>query len=204
MHPWFKFAGICSIVMAIVIFCVIFGGYSSLWRSKNRIKASQNLMTDACLKRHALLPGLDAFTTSAEFSQASAQLKSAAEKADLILKQMISEEPPVEKELISAFETSQTALSSNLVELFASLEAKLPEAEMEKFSVLKKEFISIQDHIFVAKKRFNREAAYFNNRSNVFPGFLIARLFGMDHLVYIGISNDKLLSGEKTFTAAAS
>lgn len=204
MHPWFKFAGICSIVMAIVIFCVIFGGYSSLWRSQNRIKASKTLLTDNCQKRQALLPKLEAFTGSNDFSQTAKQLKSASQKADDILKYMISAEPPLEKELVSAFEISQTALSSNLAALFSSLEAKLPGEEKEKFLALKKEFSTAQDHIFVAKKRFNKEVAYFNNRTTVFPGFLIARLFGMDDIKYTGISKDKLLSGEKTFSTTAS
>ena len=121
-----------------------------------------------------------------------------------ILKHVISTEPPVGKDLITAFETSQTALSLELVALFSSLESNLSKEEMEEYTALKKEFSSAQDHIFVAKKRFNKEVIYFNNRTAVFPGIIIAKLFKMDHLKYTGISKGKLLSGEKTFSATAS
>lgn len=204
MHPWFKFAGICSIVMAIVLLCVIFGGYSSLWRSQNRIRASKDLLTEACRKRQNLISKLDAFTDSSEFSQAAARLKSDARKADKILEQIILTDPLVEKDLIKALETSQTDLSSDLATLFSSLELKLPKEKLEKFITLRKEFSSAQDNIFVARKYFNKEVAYFNNRTAVFPVFLIARLFGFDEIKYTGISEDVFLSGEKTFSMSAS
>ncbi len=32
--PWLTFAGLCSVVFAIVVICVIFGSYTSMLRSK--------------------------------------------------------------------------------------------------------------------------------------------------------------------------
>ncbi len=204
MHPLIKLTGLCSILMAIILFCVIVGGYTSLSRSQARIQSSKSLLTDACQKRQDLLPKLIETISKTDQKDLAVQLGNSALKADAVLNQFISHEPPAEKHLVKEFEISQSALSQQLITIFTSLKPGKGPSPVQELSDLKKEFSAVQDYLFVVKKRYNNEVEYFNRRSNVFPGFIIAKIFGLDHIVYTEISKDKFLSGEKTYTRSKS
>ena len=122
-----------------------------------------------------------------------------AQKATTILKQVISHEHQPEKNLINEFEISQTKLTLELVQLFTQLQTSLDKDAVKQFSAVKKEFYIAQDNLFVAMKRYNTEVNYFNARTTVFPGFLIAKLFGFNKIKYTGISTDGFLPVRKTF-----
>jgi LemA protein len=199
-----KFTGLCGIVMAIILFCVVVGGYSSISRSQSRIKASKGFLTDACQKRQDLLPKLIKITNKTSQKDAIQKIEKSAQKADSILKEVISHDPPVEAHLIKEFEISQETVAKQLSALFNALEPKLNALDLKEFSALKNEFNSAQDYLFVTKKRYNSEVKYFNNRTKIFPGFLIAKMFGFNQLEYTGIAKDKFLSGEKTFLPSRS
>ena len=57
--------------------------------------------------------------------------------------------------------------------------------------------------MFVEKVKYNTEVRYFNRRTKIFPGFLIARLFGFDKSKYFEVSKDLFLGADKTFGVKA-
>ncbi|MCP4022033.1 MAG: LemA family protein [Desulfobacteraceae bacterium] len=198
-----KFATLCLIVLGIILFCVVFGGYSSLARSKSRIEASKNYLTDSCLKRQQLLPQLIELGRKSNPELSTAKINQAAEKADSILQEIAVQKTPIEDDLIKAFVISQTTLTRELISFLALLETSNKDTKNQMDAFLQKLFTA-QDNIFVIRKRYNKEVEYFNTRTSIFPGVLFAKLFGMSNLKYIGISRELFLSGEKTFGKKAS
>jgi len=199
MGNWLKLAAGCSVLMGIILFSVIMGGYSSFWRSQNRIKASMSLLTDICQKRLDLLPELLEITKKNMAPSSLPPINQTAEKASILLKQVISYQQPLEKNLIEEFEISQTKLTLELVQLFTQLQTSLDKNAVKQFSTLKKEFYTAQDNLFVAMKKYNKEVDYFNTRTTVFPVFLIAKLFGFNKIKYIDISKEGFLPAQETF-----
>lgn len=204
LNPWLKFAGICSVVMGIVLFCIIFGGYSSFLRSQNRIEASKALLTDACQKRFDLVPGLIEMIKKSRVKISIPEINRTTEKATVILQQVISHKTPMENELMKDFELSQTQLTFQVKEVLSQLEASVDKNSSEQFKALKNQFNTAQDNLFVIQKRYNKEVTYFNVRTRVFPGFLIAKLFGFNKIHYTGISKDLFLPAQKTFAPRTS
>lgn len=198
-HRWLQFAGFCFVFMGIVLFCVVLGGYTSFWRSQNRIEASKSLLTDACQKRLALLPGLIEMARKSEQQMFISEINQTAQKADKILKWVISQNMPLEKELIKEFEFSQSKLTVQLKEVFSQLETMPDKNFSRQFSDMKNLFFSAQDNLFVARKRYNDEATYFNTRKGAFWTSFIAKLFGFDKMEYIEISKDLFLPSKITF-----
>ncbi|SDU60949.1 LemA family protein [Desulfobacula phenolica] len=209
LEPWLKFTGICSVVMAIIVFCVIFGGYSSFVRSQNRIEASKSLLTDACQKRLDIVPELVEIIKTSRIKTSIPSINQTAQKAAIILKQVIAHESAVENALIKDFELSQTQLTFHIKQTLSQLEALVDKnssqyVSSQQFSALKKQVDTTQDNLFVIQKRYNKEVAYFNLRTKVFPGFLIAKLFGFNKIHYTSISKDLFLPAQKTFAPVTS
>ena len=114
-----KFIGFCSVFMAIVLFCVVMGGYSSFYRSKNRIEASREYVANACQNRMNLLPELIEMTKKNAAQLSMIKIDQASLNAAKILQLVILAEMPLENDLIKEFELSQTELTSQLIALFA-------------------------------------------------------------------------------------
>ncbi len=194
-----RLAAGCSVLMGIILFSVIAGGYSSFWRSQNRIETSTSFLTEDCQKRLNLLPELVEITKKSMAPSSLQAINQTAEKAGIILKQVISHKQPLEKNLIEEFEISQTKLTLALAQLFIHLQVSLDKDAVKQFSALRKKFHTAQDNLFVAWKRYNKEVKYFNTRTTVFPGFLIAKLFGFNKIKYTGISKEGFLPAQKIF-----
>jgi len=199
MGNWLKLAAGCSSLFGIILFCVVVGGYSSFSRAQARIESSRSFLIGVCQKRLDLLPELVEITKKNTASSSLPPINQTAEKAGIILKQVIPLEQPFEKNQINEFEISQTKLTLELVQLFTQLRASLDKAGLKQFTPLKQQFYLIQDQLFVATKVYNSEVNYFNTRTKVFPGFLIAKLFGFNKIKYTGISKEGFLPVRKTF-----
>ena len=196
---WLQFVGFCTVFFGIVLFCVIMGGYTSFWRSQNRIEDSKSMLTDAFQKRLDLLPGLIEITKKTKTQTYKPAINQTAQKANKILQLVISQKTPLEEGLIKEFENSQSNLTFQLKDLFTQLEESLDKNFSKQFSSLKNQFNTAQDNLFITKQRYNDEVNYFNTRAAAFPTFLFAKLFGFNKMKYIQISKDLFLPAQETF-----
>jgi len=200
--PWFKIAALCSVLMAIVLFCVVIGGYSSFYRSQGRINDSADYLVDACKKRMQLLPESIEITQSMNIQKNTIEtFKKALQKANIVLKQNSSSAPISDETWIRDFENTQEAITLVFQKIFTQDAAIVKNNDkQQRYAVLKKEIHAAQDYIFIVRQRYNKEVDYFKNRKTAFPGFLFARLFGFDKITYYYISLDKLLPAHKVFS----
>lgn len=204
MRPGFVLAAGCFSLFAIIMFCVILGGYSSFTRAQNRIEASKSFLTDACQKKLDLLPALFEITKKSVTQTSIQEINQAAQKAAAILQQVISQKPPLDTQLVKEFELSQIHLTNRLIDLFPKLEASLDQNDLKQFEPLKQQFYTAQDTLFVIWKSYINEVVYFNSRTVTFPNFLIAKLFGFNKIHYAELSPEAFLPARKTFNSQAS
>ncbi len=194
-----RFIGFCLVTLGIILFCVVLGGYTSFWRAQNRIKASIEYLTDACKYRVDLLPEFVEMAKKTEPQASILVLNQTIEKTKSILQQVIPQKKPLENDLIKKLEISQEELTRQLKDLLPQLEISLDKKDSQQFKDFKKEFISLQDHLFVTRKRYNDEVDYFITRTIEFPSSVFAKLFGFNKLNYIKISKDVLLPYHMAF-----
>lgn len=198
-RQWGTLAAMCSVLAGIVLFSVIFGGYTSFYRSQNRIEASKELIASVCRDRSGIVLQLLDSTHGTSDPETRSALKGALENEDRVLQQVISQKTPLGEALTQEFETAEQMLISELAQLIAS-QAAVGTNHPDKLSVpVQKQLFVSQDNVFVAKKKYNREVAYFMNRKSIFPGSLIAGLFGFDHVIYHALSDDSFLSAANAF-----
>lgn len=203
-HRLLQFAGFCFVFFGIVLFCVFMGGYTSFWRSQNRIEQSKSFLTDACQRRSDLLPGLIEAAKKSEPQISIPEINQTAQKANKILQRVISQETPLEKGLIKEFEISQSELTFQLKGLFTRWEGSIDKNYSGQFATLKNQFTIAQDDLFIARQGYNNEVNYFNTRATAFGTSLFAKLFGFDKVGNIKISGDRFLPAKKIFTSATS
>ena len=204
MRPGFVLAAGSFTLFAIIMFCVILGGYSSFTRAQNRIAASKTFLTDACQKKLDLLPALFEMTKKSSTQISIQEIEQAAQKAALILQLVISRKPPLEIQLTKDFEQSQIDLTNRLTDLFPELEESLEPEDLKQFKAIEQQFYTAQDNLFVIWKSYINEVVYFNSRTVTFPNFLIAKLFGFNKIHYAELSAEAFLPARKTFNSQAS
>ncbi len=200
-RQWLMFFGMTSLIVGIVLFSVVFGGYSSLYRSENRIKASKELLTDACQTRLDVFSQIIKSLDTQEHQTLLLKLKQTNKEAILILKQVIKQTSPLDNALTLKFENSQKTLTSDLVKLYLLLnKAKgKNDQDAKALIIIKKEFFPAQDILFVSVARYNKEVVYFNYRVTIFPVYLIAKLFGFDKSQYFKLTQEFFLPAKETF-----
>lgn len=199
-----KFLAFCCVFMGIVLFCVVFGGYTSFYRSQNRIQASQIFLTDACKKRQDLVPGLVEMTEKTLLQTEGQKIHKAANTAGLVLEQVIASSSPVDKDLIKEFERTQKELTDQLKRLLSQLDAAVDKKNIQHYNDLKNQFIASQNQLFVAKKHYNDEVNYFKARKAAFFPSMFARLFGFNKIEYTDISRTLFLPAHETFVSSTS
>ncbi len=203
-----KFFGFCFVTAAIILFCVFAGGYTSFYRAQNRIGAAKTYMEDGCKYRLELLPKLVEMTKNSMPQTPVSPLSQAVENATAILNQVISAKTPLETDLVKAFENSQTGLTLQIKLLFTEFEASLETASDKnlstRFTALKNEYIPLQDHLFVTRKRYNDEVDYFIKRTLTFPSSVFAKMYGFNKINHIKISEDALLPYHMAFDSSSS
>ncbi|MCG8616764.1 MAG: LemA family protein [Desulfobacterales bacterium] len=199
-NPWVTLAGICSLVFGIVIFSVIFGGYSSLLRSQNRIHAVKNQLVMQCREQLDFTEAIPQPLAASLTSETSTRLNDAVRQIDGLLSAIESTEDPLDPDLVAAFEAGQVALNQAIAGVAEQFDS---EKETSGDSAFRKRSRELELAVFIMSKRYNKEARYFNTRTTVFPGFLIARLFDLDHKKFPEIDVQQLAPSEEKRTASA-
>ena len=182
-QQWAVFIGLSTFVFGIILFCVIFGGYSSLLRSQNRIQASFDLlMTQVRDHAHLNQKVKTHFPGQSASQPAPTQVKqalSAFEKTN----------HPLPLQQIALLESIIPPLVQELKALAAaSPPATLSKDERLMFNNLERRQTEMESQILSRAHRYNKEVDYFNIRSRSFPLKYIARLFKLDQLTYPGLT----------------
>ncbi len=197
-RPWLSVALFCFVLSSILIFSILMGGYSNLVRTQNRIGATKDYMTEQCQALLDLVPELISISRGAQpagtgdpahGSQTDLnQVNGLAQEARTKLDQINSQEKLLEKELISAFEHSQVQLSRALNTLILELNNDEKIKASQAFIDLEKKIKNLEIMVFQISGRYNKEVRYFNQRKEVFPGSLVAKLSGMDQIRFLEIT----------------
>ena len=196
---WMNFVWFSLVFVGIILTSVIGGGYSSLHRSEGRIDVTKELFLKACQSKLDLLPQLLDYLQKSEPKEKYAKLELTGKEAGIVLHSAVSQKAPLNNALTLKLEASQLSLTKQLAEVFLKLEQSKNKSNTESLKAIKQQFFSTQDKVFTAKLRYNSEVGYFNRRTKIFPGFLIAKLFGFDDSEYFELSKDSFLGAERTF-----
>jgi len=185
------------VFFGIILFSVIFGGYSSLYRAENRARDAKIWVTVECQKQLDLIPDLislarktDDFNPSGPNQADLKKIEQTALKHKAILTQITSRKSPLEKELVLTFEQSQVQLSREIISLINGIKKDNKLGASQEFQTLEKKFNDLEITVFYHSHQYNKEAIYFNYRKSIFPGFLIAKLFGYDEIYIYEISTE--------------
>jgi len=196
---WMNFVWFSLVFVGIILTSVIFGGYSSLHRSEGRIDITKELFLKACQNKLDLLPQLLDYLQKGESSETYARLELTGKEAGTVLHSAVSQKAPLNNVMILKIEASQLSLTKELAKLFLKLERSEKKNNTELLEAIKQQFFSVQDRVFTAKVQYNIEVRYFNRRTKIFPGFLIAKLFGFNNSEYFEFSKDSFLGADRTF-----
>lgn len=179
--PWLTFAGMCSVVLAIVLLSIIFGSYTSMLRSKSRVNTGKNLMAQACLDQLDLVPQLVSLAPETFSDETTSRIHDTAQQLQKILDSFQATKAPLDPDLVAAFENTQAILAKDLDALTTAI---------GKDHALSKEMYDRYLKTIYSAKRYNKEALYFATRKTVFPGFFTAKWFHLDALDFPRIDPD--------------
>jgi LemA protein len=174
-HPWLTFTGLCAVVLVIVMICVIFGSYTSMLRSKNRIHAAKNLMVTACQNQLSLVPELLSLAAAATAKPVLSRIEDADEQLQAVLIRFQASNGPLDPDLVTVFEQAQSRLAKNLDTLTRDIGTSHPRIQ---------ELTDLYLKTIYAAKRYNKEVTYFHSRKKVFPGMFTAGWFNLDSLQF--------------------
>jgi LemA protein len=172
-HPWLTFAGLCAVVLAIVMICVIFGSYTSMLRSKNRIHAAKNLMVTACRNQLSLIPELLSLAPEAADQPVRSRIGDASEQIRSVLTRFQTSDTPLDPNLMAEFEQAHFRLARDLDILAQTIGTAHPRI---------REMADLYLNTIYAARRYNKEVTYFHSRKKVFPGMFTAGWFNLDTL----------------------
>jgi LemA protein len=197
---WFQFLGFSFVLMAIILCSIVFGGYSSLHRSEGRIDITKELLFKACQSRLDLLPKLLNYVQESEQKKMLAKLKQTGKDASSALHYAVAQKTPMDNALTLKLEASQHNLTKEIVTIFLRLDQSESKQAIESFKSTKNGFFSAQNELSLAKIKYNTEVRYFNRRTKIFPGYLIAKIFGFDKSEYFALSAGSFLEAARTFS----
>ncbi|MCA1788259.1 MAG: hypothetical protein LC657_19965, partial [Desulfobacteraceae bacterium] len=100
--PWLTFAGLCSVVLVIVLLSIIFGSYTSMLRSKNRVNTGKNLMAQACQDQLNLVPKLVSQAPETFPDEAVSRMHDTAQQLQKILDSFQATKAPLDPDLVAA------------------------------------------------------------------------------------------------------
>lgn len=173
--PWLIFAGLCAVVMSIVMICVIFGSYTSMLRSKNRVKAGKGLMITACEDQLEQISSLLTLAPGTDAAPIVSRIHDTMEQIRTLLARFQTSDIPLEPELVAIFEQAQSRLATDLDTLARDMGTSHPGVQETANQYLT---------TIYAVRQYNREAAYFASRKKVFPGMFTAKWFNLNDLHY--------------------
>ncbi len=187
------FFGMCSLVLGIVLFCVVFGGYSSLLRSQNRIAAAFDLTLVQVRHHYSLNQKLLVLIQS---GATGPEVETRARELTQIQKQMddlSSVRHPLTPSDEETFMAVCTTLNRHLGQLSTmALPDNLPKHQELLPRTLEAQRTQLHQGLLQTTVRYNKEATYFNQRRQVVPVRYIARMFSLDHLSYPLLPLDSL------------
>ena len=191
-----KFSAFCSLTAAIILFCVIFGGYTSFYRSQNRIEDSKTALVESCRERLLLLPELSDFMKRVI---PDTPMDYPLEKTNALLADILAQKLPLDEQMAKEFEASQTELTLHIKEILARLKDLSDPENKKKIESLKLKLFKAQDNLYMAGDTYNYEISYFNMRIKSFPVSLIAKLFKFHNITYYPFSDQAFLPARKAF-----
>ncbi len=171
--PWLIFAGLCAVVLAIVMICVIFGSYTSMLRSKNRVHAGKDLMITACGNQLDQIPDLLSLASGTDAAPIVSRIHDAMEQIQTLLIRFQPPDTPLDPNLVSLFEQTQSRLAEDLDILARDIGTSHPRVQ---------ELTDLYLNTIYAAGRYNKEVTYFHSRKKVFPGMFTAKWFHLDDL----------------------
>lgn len=182
--PWATFAVLCSLVIGIVLFSVIFGGYSSFLRSQNRIETAKNMLAEHSRNQLSQFKAIATLPGPAEKDRT--ELLTTMELASNAVDRLEAHATPLPRDLILSYETALVKVNQKADAFIKKLD---PASRGHEFQNKLKE---LKTSVFMSGRRYNKEARYFNTRTRVFPGAIVARIFGMDTLSFDEIPMESL------------
>lgn len=189
---------IFSLILLVIILCsVIFGGFSSLYRSQNRIESAKVILMDTCQERLELLSRMTEFSETEQVQSDSNTWDQDIETTKLLITKLRNQEKPLEEAQTRAFVSLQNDIGLAIKDRFLHLDSIYGQKNNPGFELLKKDLSKIQDKLFTDKKRYNYEVSYFNRRVKGFPLFIIAKLFNFDGIVYYPLADYAFLPANK-------
>ncbi len=183
-HGWLMLTGVCAVVSGIVLFCVVAGGYTSLLRAKNRINTAKSLLAQECIKRSGLVRDLVAMAAPVLSPEVFNTLKKQDALAMSILNEADQIKVPLSPGQVNEIEASQHQLSRQIFFVIGEMEQVQSIKDANSFRDLSRAIKDQTQIVIYTTKRYNKEAVYFNTRKQVFPGFLVARWFGLDQMTF--------------------
>ena len=172
-HPWLTFTGLCAVVLAIVMICVVFGSYTSMLRSKSRVYASEKLMVTACRNQLSLIPELLSLAPESLEQPLCSRIGDASEQLQAVLIRFEASETPLDPDLVAEFEQTHSRLAMDLDILARQIGTTHPRV---------RELADLYLKTIYAARRYNKEVTYFHTRKKVFPGMFTAGWFNLDTL----------------------
>ncbi len=172
-HPWLTFAGLCAVVLAIVSICVIFGSYTSMLRSKNRVHAAKNLVVTAGMNQLSVIPELLSVAPESVGRPVRSRIGDATEQIRTVLTRFQASDNPLDPDLVAEFEQAHSRLAKDLDILAQTVGTGHPRV---------RELSDLYLKTIYATRRYNKEVTYFHSRKKVFPGMFTAGWFNLDTL----------------------
>ncbi len=195
----FRLILFCLIFTSIIVFCVIFGGYSSFWRARNRITDAKALLTQICQERVNLADIIIKDFKNAGLEADMADFRQCAGMAADVLKTLKTIDPPLDENQTRHLENSQADLTQFFKNTLKYLKPPVRQLSADMAEELTSQIYGIQDKLFVAAKSYNDEVIYYNTRTKESMPSLIAKMFGFDKIHYIPVDQDKFLPAKQTF-----
>lgn len=180
--PWMMFAGICAIVMGIVLICVIMGSYSSLLRAKDRIDQGKSLLILECETRAGMFQALTAKAGETMDPGMLDPILENEKQAARVLAQM--KEIQIHPDLVQDFNASQGRLSQDIFQVILQVNKGSAGGSSESVPDRVNALETHQEVLRLAALRYNKAVRYFIERKSVFPGFLVAKWFHLDELSF--------------------
>jgi len=193
-----KFVMFCAILVGLIVFSMVFGGYSSFIRAENRIAETKEALLGSCAARLALIADLTRLLNDHASSGISPAPPQTLEQASTVVQEVLGGDKILDEKATRALEASQSALTRDIGEQMQRLRAGAKGESRAEVESLWEKFLAAQDNLFLAGKNYREEIAYFNMRLQSFPVSLIAKLFGFDKINYYPPSEQAFLPARKT------
>ncbi|MEN9647346.1 MAG: hypothetical protein RLY57_150 [Candidatus Parcubacteria bacterium] len=170
---------VIGIVVAVIALSIL-GSYNGLVKKSQAVDtAAAQIQTDY-QRRSDLIPNLVS-TVKGAASYEQATLTQVVEARANATKVSLNVNDPAS---IAAFQNAQSQVSSSLSRLLAVAENYPQLTATESFKGLQTQLEGTENRIAVSRKDFNTAVQTYNTTVKVFPGSLIASIFGFEAKAY--------------------